>query len=140
MRRGQHRAQDLHALVRTARAQQRHGQPQRAMGVLPAVFAQPRAVAAHVARLGRAPCDGRVKQPHDVVLPVKELLHGARERTVHVRGVGVRVKGRERLRDRVDAALAAFFRAERLPVVIVAAAIPRAVPRGLGCARAAVGG
>ena len=59
---------------------------------------------------------------------------------MHARGICVCVKGRERLRDRIDAALGAFFRAERLPVVIVAAAIPCAVPRGLGRACAAVGG
>lgn len=122
------------------RAQQRHGQPQRAVGVLPAVFAQARAVAAHVARLGRAPRDGRVEQPHHVVLPVEQVLHRARERRVHAAGVGVRVEGGKRLRDRVDAALAARFRAERPPVVIVPAPVPRAVPRSLGRSRAVVGG
>ena len=48
-----------------------------------------------------------------------------------MRGVGVRVKGRERLRDRVDAALAAFFRAERLPVVVFCASGGARMQEGL---------
>ena len=59
---------------------------------------------------------------------------------MHAAGVGVRVEGGKRLGDRVDAALAARFRAERPPVVIVPAPVPRAVPRSLGRARAVVGG
>jgi hypothetical protein len=74
------------------------------------------------------------------VLPVKELRHRARERGLHAAGVGVHVERGERLGDRVDAALVAPGRAERPPVVIVSAAVPCAVPRVLGRARAVVGG
>ena len=59
---------------------------------------------------------------------------------MHAAAVGVRVEGGERLRDRVDAAFVIPGGAERPPVVIVPAPVPRTVPRVLGRARAVVGG
>ena len=104
------------------------------MRVLPAVLAHAGRVALDVAGVLLAVLvERRGEQSRELVLVVDQQAVDRIHRLHRVFAVGCLAQHAPRLRDGVDAALLAVLRTQRRAVVVVAAAIPRAVPGLLQC-------
>ena len=106
------------------------GQPDGAVGVLPAVFPNAWRVVADITGVGES-VEGRGQQGYGLGLSVPELFQGGGHRLPCVGRVAVRSEGSKALGDGIQCALGVAIAAEGFSLVIVAPQIPLTVPSTL---------
>ncbi len=121
--------QQLPGALAVAQGGKRHRRPDRAVGVLPAVLAHARHVAADVAGIESRLVEGRIEQLDQRVVAAHQALvdrlHGQARALALSSAPG---QHRPALRDRIDPAFGVARRTERRAVVEVGAAVPLAIP------------
>ena len=118
----------LGRLVALAERGKAHDRPGGGVGVLAAVFANAGRVALDVARFERGLVEWWREQERQSVAAVHELAVEGRHRLDRARRIAGARDGRPGLRDGVDTAFLARCGTERRAVVVIASAIPVAVP------------